>query len=439
MTKQNIEELVGKKFNKLIVVGISRNNDKQICKCVCDCGNEIYVKHIYLLNNKIKSCGCVNKNKIRYSDISNQKFGMLTAIEYLYSKDNRAVWKCICECGKEKEIRGADLRSGRTKSCGNHSKKEKLSIRKDLTNQRFGKLIAIKISHIFNKKIYWECLCDCGNYKNIRGSSLCKGITKSCGCLLSENKIKPIIASAKIIFRRYNDGNLTFNDFIKLSQEICFYCGEKPSQICNATARKNSKYSLKSKNNPDYNFIYNGLDRKDSSLKHDIENIVTCCSICNKSKMDTPFDLFINKIDLIYNRFIKDKDCFEIFINNKNKILSEINYLYFNKDNILIPLIKETFQKSDKGTLGFEDFYKLSQMNCFYCDQEPSNKTKRFSKKMNKYNYFIYSGLDRINSKETYSINNVVPCCKYCNIIKLDKDIDGFFKFIEKIYLNMHK
>lgn len=58
---------------------------------------------------------------------------------------------------------------------------------KDFTNQRFGKLLVLKL---FNKKgsSVWTCKCDCGIIKNIRGNSLQSGYTKSCGCLRTQTQ-----------------------------------------------------------------------------------------------------------------------------------------------------------------------------------------------------------------------------------------------------------
>lgn len=36
------------------------------------------------------------------------------------------------------------------------------------------------------KDMQWECECDCGNTVNVRGSQLRSGMTKSCGCLQKE-------------------------------------------------------------------------------------------------------------------------------------------------------------------------------------------------------------------------------------------------------------
>lgn len=61
------------------------------------------------------------KNKIR--NLCGQKFGKLTAIKPLNERKNRrVVWECICECGKKTNVVGTLLTSGNTKSCGCISK-----------------------------------------------------------------------------------------------------------------------------------------------------------------------------------------------------------------------------------------------------------------------------------------------------------------------------
>ena len=58
----------------------------------------------------------------------------------------------------------------------------------DLTGQRFGKIVVVKKTEKKTKGNVWkwECLCDCGNTKEILGHSLRMGITRSCGCLAKE-------------------------------------------------------------------------------------------------------------------------------------------------------------------------------------------------------------------------------------------------------------
>lgn len=58
---------------------------------------------------------------------------------------------------------------------------------KDLTGQRFGRLIVLSYAHTNQHgKAIWHCRCDCGNEKDIIGCSLTRGLTKSCGCLHDE-------------------------------------------------------------------------------------------------------------------------------------------------------------------------------------------------------------------------------------------------------------
>ncbi len=57
---------------------------------------------------------------------------------------------------------------------------------KDLTGQRFGRLTVIEYSHTHGKRAYWKCRCDCGNYSVAMGKNLLSGKTKSCGCLMRE-------------------------------------------------------------------------------------------------------------------------------------------------------------------------------------------------------------------------------------------------------------
>ena len=58
---------------------------------------------------------------------------------------------------------------------------------KDLTGQRFGKLIALRPTKERKQtSVVWECRCDCGNTAFVDTVHLTKGKTRSCGCLRKE-------------------------------------------------------------------------------------------------------------------------------------------------------------------------------------------------------------------------------------------------------------
>jgi hypothetical protein len=56
-----------------------------------------------------------------YDDMIDKKYHMLT-VGGFYKVGRRIFAKCVCECGKKKNIRADDLKSGRAVSCGCHSK-----------------------------------------------------------------------------------------------------------------------------------------------------------------------------------------------------------------------------------------------------------------------------------------------------------------------------
>lgn len=63
----------------------------------------------------------------------------------------------------------------------------KMSLVKDLTGQRFGRLTAIaRAGSDAQGKATWYCMCDCGNSVVATGTKLRRHNTKSCGCLKRE-------------------------------------------------------------------------------------------------------------------------------------------------------------------------------------------------------------------------------------------------------------
>jgi hypothetical protein len=73
------------------------------------------VRQQSLKNGKSKSCGCY-KTDFWSKDITNQKFGRLTAIVKTdrTTKDHYLIWKCLCDCGNECEVDLHSLQRGNT-------------------------------------------------------------------------------------------------------------------------------------------------------------------------------------------------------------------------------------------------------------------------------------------------------------------------------------
>ena len=90
---------------------------------------------------------------------------------------------------------------------------------------------------------------------------------------------------------------------------------------------------------------------------------------------------------------------------------------------------KGAFLRNIPFELTEEEFKKIAQQNCYYCDSKPM---PRSSRKLN--GEFIYTGIDRLNSEKGYTNENCVPCCKVCNYAKRDVLVDNFLKWIVTVY-----
>lgn len=47
---------------------------------------------------------------------------------------------------------------------------------------------------------------------------------------------------------------------------------------------------------------------------------------------------------------------------------------------------------------------------------------------------FMYTGLDRRDSSRGYDLDNVVPCCRACNVAKNDMTVDEFRAWLLRVY-----
>jgi hypothetical protein len=77
---------------------------------------------------------------------------------------------------------------------------------------------------------------------------------------------------------------LTKEEFSEITKKDCAYCGIYPSQRF-----KNDQLNG--------SYVYNGIDRVDSSKGYVLGNVNPCCKVCNKAKLDMPLKEFQEWID----------------------------------------------------------------------------------------------------------------------------------------------
>lgn len=177
--------------------------------CRCFCGKEFITRSDALKSGHTKSCGCLQKKKASENIIKQNK-----------------------------------------------------SLTLDLTNQKFGRLTALYSLGIPKKggtSILWQCKCDCGNHCQVAASKLKTYSTMSCGCLSSkgEAKIQSILEQNNIIFetqkqfdncRVGNNIKARFDFYIPNENYLIEYDGNV-HYYCNNQGWNNKENLIKVKNN----------------------------------------------------------------------------------------------------------------------------------------------------------------------------------------------
>ena len=120
----------------------------------------------------------------RAKNIQGQKFGKLSALYRTENKGKITMWVTQCDCGNIITISASNLQHQKIKSCGCL----KLEKANDLLGKTFDRLTVIEktTKRAKNRQVVWKCKCECGNVCEVRGDSLTRGLTQSCGCLQKE-------------------------------------------------------------------------------------------------------------------------------------------------------------------------------------------------------------------------------------------------------------
>lgn len=127
------------------------------------------------------------------------RYGKLTVLDSKI-KTKHKYYYCKCDCGNKKWIRADMITNGSIVSCGCYNKEKNLYKPNDITNERFGKLVAVaptKERDKNNGSVVWKCKCDCGELCYVAASELEHKKVKSCGCLITEKSKENIKKAVK--------------------------------------------------------------------------------------------------------------------------------------------------------------------------------------------------------------------------------------------------
>jgi len=157
----------------------------------------------------------------------------------------------------------------------------------DMRGQRIGNFLVLRAVP-GRRCTEWMVRCICGKKKRLVRHRIL--VSKSCGCMtagfIAARNRKHVHPAQTAVYWQYRRDalkrklrwGLSRETFLKLTQLPCNYCGELPSRTKTMTGEV---------------FSYNGIDRVDSSRGYVRRNVVSCCSICNRAKSDSPVEVFL--------------------------------------------------------------------------------------------------------------------------------------------------
>jgi 5-methylcytosine-specific restriction endonuclease McrA len=174
----------------------------------------------------------------------------------------------------------------------------------DIRGKRFGRLLAVlPVYRDKYRRLFWEFKCDCGKNAFITSNDVVrsKRPSRSCGCFQKEwmqtiHRKSSGEASFNALYGQYVkrskakgiEFKLNKEEFKILTKGNCHYCGIEPHQYYRSVSESGD-------------YLYNGIDRVDSSKDYTLDNVVSCCGSCNRAKSNMTVNEFVVWIERIHS------------------------------------------------------------------------------------------------------------------------------------------
>lgn len=308
-----IKDLTNKKFGRITVISLFKSSyvsKEALWNCVCDCGNKLILNSSTLKRGLNPCIKC--RKKYRIKDLTGKKFKNITVISRIEEVNNNgdALWNCICDCCSNKLILSSpilkDINHNHCKECYNGIKNLSGRII-NLTGKKFGSITVVSFAELGKfKNARWNCVCDCGNKLILDAHSIDKKKDNDrCHKCVKRGYQDETLSSKNNLYARYKGTcaelrgysfSLSFEDFINLTQQNCYYCGAPPT---------NYKKLFDAKKG----YFYNGLDRIDNTKGYDLSNVKPCCTDCNYAKGTLTEKEFVDWVKKCHN-YLNSKGLF---------------------------------------------------------------------------------------------------------------------------------
>jgi hypothetical protein len=239
----------------------------------------------------------------KVENLIGRKFGRLTVVARAENdRHKKTRWRCLCDCGKESVHGRQELCKKDAQSCG--------CLRQELTSVRAARtglegLVVGLLTVQRRVGRQWECSCRCGNTKYLATKDLNGLRYNSCGCMAGrwaedqqalwlKRRFSAYKSNAKKDSREFN---LSLTEFDSITKQVCHYCGQQDTFTRGDTRgyRKQREPVISAP------FYRVGVDRIDSSQGYNINNVVPCCRMCNKMKMEWDIHVWTEQVRRIYD------------------------------------------------------------------------------------------------------------------------------------------
>lgn len=167
--------------------------------------------------------------------------------------------------------------------------------------------------------------------------------------------------------------NITKELIADLSKEPCYYCGDALYEY--------------------------GVDAVDINAGFVDGNVRPCCRVCNKAKKDHHYRDFLRmmcNIGMVHSSDMDTAWVLDYTFTDTFKEKGSVSFTHYKAD---------AKARSIPFHLTQSQFTELTAQPCWYCRVERNGQPV---------------GLDKVNPKGPYRIDNVVPSCATCNVLKWD-------------------
>jgi hypothetical protein len=139
---------------------------------------------------------------------------------------------------------------------------------------------------------------------------------------------------------------------------------------------------------------FNGIDRYDNSIGYTFDNCVPCCTACNMSKGEWSAPTFVSFSGHIAS--------------TAGHVGGPLVHNLFPNSAADRDLFKPYKLRAEKSGISFElspdEFCEIVTKPCDYCGRVPTDAHR--------------NGIDRTDNAPVYAVDQVIPCCYTCNLLK---------------------